>query len=816
MQSTDRLAEEAKCEQWAIVEEDLEPGPSVRKRPTTPPQEGASAGSPASGATPQGQISLETLMEAVGTPPGAATQGSSSGQFMSMDPSPPSTRGQGIQETVTAIDGTQTTITVTSAVTTTHYPGDMPGKSQPLEVSQPFEPMDQEAESQHPSQETASAGVTPAEQGTTSATDHSEAIPQEELSESERLRQEKVDRLTRIMLESIHQNDIGIRPAAEAIHKAVQNFAVFASRFDHLAQAQDKVYDYAGRCLSNFCEHYAQRAMQGYEDDTEIVDAICLAHDAMPTLLPAAFAVCVEEEQREAQAQSIELERRRKEQEEWEQRIADREELERIQQEVEEAERFQASQIRQVNAAEITQLMIGRMTDLASRSQAGEAGSDLTESLTRSLQSFFDQTSSVDSEYLTRTATEYVSRMRDAEVQRIRKAVPDMRAAMVQIKQAGKFITHLPDAIQQILQSVKFNSEAPPMRDLPDHPAEFEEEDVPFGEETQGVPSSGTPPGTPPPWDPKETFSTRRTGKVKETVQRFEAPPTSNVPAPKWHGWKTQTGPTIADMEQSRMSPFGEQESEMPDPDLREAMIRSLHETRRDPYEAPITGGASGSRATTHHLSSPQQANTPNTQSEGEGSVIPNRPPRIAVETLQLNPQQVTSEDVCLALEDRIKKQKGRIAELIAKMSSMDQETTEADMNELNDLKQSVAGCQRSLEQARQGNPVQAVPRPPVRLTGIEPSPLSDDTPMERPKSRSKSRKRVRGRSKADKRRHPDSGDRRPSRRRKGDPKMVTPEVTIPRPTVASIFQSGAENSSRQLGRHYPWVGLFRPLHYEE
>ena len=689
---------------------------------------------------------------------------------------------------------------MTSAVTTTHHSGDKSGQSQPLEVSQPSEQMEQEAESQpvgqHPSQETVSTGGTPAEQRTTSAADHPEAVPQEELSESERLRQERVDRLTRIMLESIHQNDIGIRPAAEAIHKAVQNFAVFASRFDHLAQAQDKVYDYAGRCMSNFYEHYAQRAMQGHEDDPEIVDAICVAHDAMPTLLPAAFAVCVEEEQREAHAQSIELERRRKEQEELEQRIADREELEKIQQELEEAERFQASQIRQVNAAEITQLMIGRMTDLASRSQAGEAGGDLIESLTRSLQSFFDQTSSVDSDYLAKTATEYVSQMRDAEVQRIKRAVPDMRAAMVQIKHAGKFITHLPDAIQQILQSVKFNSEATPMRDLPDHPAEFEEEDVPVGEETQGVPSSGTPPGTPPPWDPKVTSSTSRTSKVKEAVQRFEAPPTSNVPAPKWHGWKTQTGPTIADMEQSRMSPFGDQESEMPDPDLREAMIRSLQETRHDPYDAPITGGASGSRAATHYMSSPQQANTPNTQSEGEGSVIPNRPPRIAVETLQLHPQQITSEDVCLALEARIMKQRGRMAELIAKMSSMDQETTEADMNELNDLKQSVAGCQRSLEQVRQGNPVQAVPRPPVRLSNIESSPPGDVTPMERPKSRSRPRSHVRGRSKADKRRHPDSGDRRPSRRRKGDPILVSPEVTIPRPTVASIFQSGAEDLS--------------------
>ena len=154
---------------------------------------------------------------------------------------------------------------------------------------------------------------------------------------------------------------------------------------------------------------------------------------------------------------------------------------------------------------------------------------------------------------------------------------------------------------------------------------------------------------------------------MKEAVQRIEAPPISNVPAPKWHGWKTQTGPTIADMEQSRISPFGDQESEMPDPDLREAMIRSMRETRRDPHEAPTTGGASGSGAMAHHVPSPQQANTPNTQSEGEGSVIPIGPPRIAVAALQLQPQQITSADVCLALEDRIKKQRGRIAELIEK-----------------------------------------------------------------------------------------------------------------------------------------------------
>ena len=125
------------------------------------------------------------------------------------------------------------------------------------------------------------------------------------------------------------------------------------------------------------------------------------------------------------------------------------------------------------------------------------------------------------------------------------------------IKHAGKFITHLPTAIAEVLRVVKFDSDAPPLRDLHDHPAEFEEEEnVQAEEEPQGPPSSGTPPGPPPPWNPREAQSTSRTGRVQEAVHRIEGPRTSNVPAPKWQGWKTQTGPTIADMEQSRMSPF--------------------------------------------------------------------------------------------------------------------------------------------------------------------------------------------------------------------------------------------------------------------
>ena len=137
--------------------------------------------------------------------------------------------------------------------------------------------------------------------------------------------------------------------------------------------------------------------------------------------------------------------------------------------------------------------------------------------------------------------------------------------------------------------------------------------------------------------------------------------PPSNLPPDKWQGWKTQTGPTIADVEQSRQSLSVEQESEMPDPELREAMARSLQEISHDPHETPNTGGASGSggdaRTTPYQGAASAQSGTPNTQSDGEGSVLPNRPPRIFAgdNVPQLVPRPMTTEEQRIVLEDRMK-----------------------------------------------------------------------------------------------------------------------------------------------------------------
>ena len=435
-QPTSVRAEEAKCEDWAILEEDLEPGlaldpnsyaakarkrkeppteadvlSSVRKRPATPPQEGASVGSPTSAVTTQGQAAATSVSEAA-------------------RPTPERLTGA-----VSAISSQETTPGQSQPmeVSTTHSQEDVSGQ-RPVQESQLGDQSSQGIEShssqQQPSQDTAQVSATqsPAEQSSMQRMDRSDEPPQQGMSGDAEHRQRRTEKLTRIMLESIHSHENGMGPAAEMIYKAVLNFATFASQFDHLAMAQDRLPEFAGNCMSGYYEHYAQRALQGLDDDSEIVDAVCTAHDAMPALLPAAFTACMEAEQQEALARSIEAERIRKEQEELEQRIADQEEREQIQREIEEAEQLHS---RQVNAEQITHLMIHRMVELAVQSQAGDPGTDLVGSLTRSLRSFFEQTTSEDVEYLTRSATEHVSNIRDVEFKesgRLRLMFPKFHA----------------------------------------------------------------------------------------------------------------------------------------------------------------------------------------------------------------------------------------------------------------------------------------------------------------------------------------------------------------------------------------------------
>ena len=191
-------------------------------------------------------------------------------------------------------------------------------------------------------------------------------------------------------------------------------------------------------------------------------------------------------------------------------------------------------------------------------------------------------------------------------------------------------------------------------------------------------------------------------------------------------------------------------------------IVRSLQETRHDPFETPNTGGASGSGGATAPSHQQRAYPTPNTQSDGEGSLFPNRPPRIAtgVEATQPSPMQarpMTPADQCKILEDRVSREKKRINELVAKVTAVDQEFTEVDVNDLNTLKQSVLACQRQIDYIKTQHPTEliATPRPQVLQSSIAQSEHAPTSPgvSRQSRSRPRSQKAVRGRSKADKRR---------------------------------------------------------------
>ena len=149
-------------------------------------------------------------------------------------------------------------------------------------------------------------------------------------------------------------------------------------------------------------------------------------------------------------------------------------------------------------------------------------------------------------------------------------------------------------------------------------------------------------------------------------------------------------------------------------------------------------------------------------------------------------------------LAGRVERETGWIENLLERMSSMNREFTEADMNDLNALKQSVLACQRVMDQYKEQSTAELfpTPRPQVlqsSITQARTSPARDLSRRKHPAGLV----RGRGRSmRSDKRRRSDQGERGAATRQRFDPVTVQPPITIPRPTVASLFTGGADELS--------------------
>ena len=114
------------------------------------------------------------------------------------------------------------------------------------------------------------------------------------------------------------------------------------------------------------------------------------------------------------------------------------------------------------------------------------------------------------------------------------------RATMSLIRHVGKIMNSLPPAIEEVLEKVKFNSDAPPLRHLTEDEGEFDEHEDEEGlgeDQPQGHPASGTPPGTPPPLDPAEQsvpmpFSLMQRACMGTPLVDQQIPP--NLPRTGW------------------------------------------------------------------------------------------------------------------------------------------------------------------------------------------------------------------------------------------------------------------------------------------
>ena len=146
----------------------------------------------------------------------------------------------------------------------------------------------------------------------------------------------------------------------------------------------------------------------------------------------------------------------------------------------------------------------------------------------------------------------------------------------------------------------------------------------------------------------------------------------------------------------------------------------------------PCTGRSSGSGGAV--VAPPVQpmriqAETPPTQSEGEGSLIPKRTPIMhftgiptpAVPTTSVERPPLTAAEQYQLLGDRVMSESTQIAVMQQRMSNVEEIFTAEDMNDLNTLQQSAIECKKAmacLKSQSTAEPV-AIPRTQVLQSEI-------------------------------------------------------------------------------------------------
>ena len=269
---------------------------------------------------------------------------------------------KGLRETCSP-DGTAHTVSTFSVTTPASDPSDPIEESQQMDVSSQSQQVQSVGATPQPSaqQQPNSSDSPSLEASQAQSAQHSTGVrqqspalaPADEMQDQQRLRQEKLEIYSQLMMDSMYEAQPRLAPGHEAINKAVYKAAEFMSQYqyDQLEEARSSILQFAEKCLKGHVTYYTDRPTMGHDDATEMVEAIVLADEMMPELLPAAFNVCVEQQERYALAQSIDQELRRVEREKELQREA-------------EAQQPAAPQAVKCNAEDVTRLIVDRMAEL--------------------------------------------------------------------------------------------------------------------------------------------------------------------------------------------------------------------------------------------------------------------------------------------------------------------------------------------------------------------------------------------------------------------------------------------------------------------
>ena len=219
---------------------------------------------------------------------------------------------------------------------------------------------------------------------------------------------------------------------------------------------------------------------------------------------------------------------------------------------------------------------LNKMEHLAGK---GTLDDDFAKTLRHDIVLALEASAPAEPGYPTGAWIEHLTQLKASQSSRIKSLGLDLKAKMKAMKEMKDVMEFLPQAVSEVFSEVQYNPLARPLSaDVCD---EAEMEIIEVDEDEEDPIPSQEPFLIPDP--PRQILYGHQTCLLR------------SVASSGAQGWKQATMVCEADLANAGVPVEDDEDPDLMDDDLKEALGRSVLDTRHDPFETPNTGGSSGS-----------------------------------------------------------------------------------------------------------------------------------------------------------------------------------------------------------------------------